>query len=97
MVKSEIEEETQSPPLKRKSTPEIVDENGQTIIKTKKKKKSKTTEEPEIKTEVEAPFQKDFYNIHADTEARTSEVVEKFYKTNNITLKGKKETLQTAV
>jgi len=94
MVKSEIEEETQSPPpLKRKSTPEIVDENGQTIIKTKKKKKSKTTEEPEIKTtdapEVEAPFQKDFYNIHADTEARTSEVVEKFYKTNNITLKGK--------
>merc|ERR1712212_492982 len=96
MVKSNIEEEIPSPPLKtekRKHTPEIVDENGQTVVKTKKKKKSNDTEQPHVTTEDQAadaaPFQKDFYNIHADTEARTTEAVEKYYKNHNITLKGK--------
>lgn len=105
MVKSNIEEEvTPSPPQKtekRKCTPEIVDENGQTVLKMKKKKTKKTEAETiatetttettttENTTTEEAPFQKDFYNIHAETEARTPEAVGKFYKTHNITLKGK--------
>jgi len=95
MVKSNIEEGTPSPPLKsekRKLIPEIVDENGQTVVKTKKKKKSNDTSPQVITEDVgadAAPFQKDFYNIHADTEARTTEAVDKFYKNHNITLKGK--------
>jgi len=97
MVKSNIEEETSpSPPQKtekRKCTPDIVDENGQTVVKTKKKKtkKSEGTTETTVTETVteEPPFQKDFYNVHEETEARTPEAVEKFYKTHRITLKGK--------
>jgi len=94
MVKSQIQElsPTSSPenPQKRKCT----DQNGNTEIKTKKKKSkttttTTTTETTTTTTENEAPFQKDFYDVHIETTERTQEAVDKFYTTHNITLKGK--------
>ena len=89
MVKSNMEEvETIPSPQqqkteKRKCTSE--NENPETV-KPKKKKSEKVAAAAVVE---EVPFQKDFYTVHADTEARTAESVEKFYKTHNITLKGK--------